>query len=96
MIFLDPFGWFTPDIGKLPGGGTFQDLTNGLGGFVLVAVLVGLLLAAGAWVLGVGSGNIQLAERGKQGTIAAGLIALLVGASAKLLAFLFAAGQGLH
>ncbi len=96
MIFLDPFGWFSPNLADLPGGGTFQDLTNGLGGFVLVAVLFGLLIAAGAWVLGVGTGNIQLAERGKQGTIAAGLIALLVGGAAKLLAFFFAAGQGLH
>ncbi len=96
MTSQDPFGWFSPNIANLPGGGTFRDLTNGLGGFVLVVVVLGLLVAAGAWVLGVGTGNIQLAERGKQGTVAAGLIALLVGAAAKLLAFFFAAGQGLH
>jgi hypothetical protein len=92
----NPFGWYSPDITKLPGGGTFEDLTRGLGGFVLVALLLGLLLAAGSWALGVGVGNIQWAERGKQGTVAAFLIALLVGAAATLLGFFFGTGQGLH
>ncbi len=91
-----PFGWFSPDITKLPGGGTFKDLTNGLGGFVLAALVLGLLLAAGSWAVGVGSGDIQLAERGKQGAIVACGIALLVGASAILLAFFFDVGQKLH
>jgi hypothetical protein len=95
-IFLDPFGWFSPDLSKLPGGGTFHDLVNGIGGFVLVAALLGLVLSAGAWAIGVGSGNIGLAERGKQGAIVAGIATLLVGAAAKLLDFWFAAGQGLH
>jgi hypothetical protein len=92
----NPFGWFSPDISKLPGGGTLQDLSNGLGGFVLVVLVVGLLLAAGAWVLGVGIGNIQYAERGKQGTIAACVVALLIGALHVLLAFFYSVGQGLH
>jgi hypothetical protein len=98
MIFLadNPFGWFAPNIGNLPGGGTFQTLTNGLGGFVLVALVFGLLLASASWALGLATGNIQLAERGKQGVVAAILIALRVGASGILLGFFFAAGQGLH
>jgi hypothetical protein len=92
----DPFGWFSPDISQLPGGGTFQSLTNGLGGFVVVALMIGLLLSAAAWVVGVGIGNIQLSERGKQGTTAAFLIALLVGAAHVLLSFFYGVGQGLH
>ena len=98
MIVLDtnPFGWFSPNLRDLPGGGTFQDFTNGLGGLVMVALLFGLLLAAGSWALGVGTGNIQLAERGKQGAVAAFLIALLVGAAGILLGFFFGAGQQLH
>jgi Family of unknown function (DUF6112) len=98
MIRLDsnPFGWYSPNIGNLPGGGTFQDLTNGLGGYVLAASVVAALLAAGAWLLGSSSGNIALAERGKQGSIAAALVTLLVGAAAGLLRFFFTAGQGLH
>lgn len=100
MIFLapnpDPFGWFSPDITQLPGGGTFKDLTDGLGGYVLVALLLGLLIAAGSWALGVGTGNIQLAERGKQGTLVAVLIALLVGGAAFVLGFFYGAGRHLH
>lgn len=92
----NPFGWFAPDITKLPGGGTFKDLTNGVGGFVLVALVLGLLLAAGSWALGVGSGNVQLAERGKQGAIVASGIALLVGGVGILLGFFFDVGQHLH
>ena len=96
MIFLDAFGWFSPDISQLPGGGTFKDLTNGVGGFVLVALVLGLLLAAGSWAIGVGSGNVQLAERGKQGAIVASGIALLVGGVGILLGFFFDVGQHLH
>ena len=100
MTFLanptNPFGWFGPDITQLPGGNTFKDLTNGLGGFVMVALVLSLLVAAACWALGVSTGNIQLAERGKQGTVAAFLIALLVGGAAIILDFFFKAGQGLH
>ena len=96
MTYLDAFGWFSPDITQLPGGGTFKDLTDGLGGFVLVALLFGLLVACGSWALGIGIGNIQLAERGKQGATAVFLIALLVGASAILLGFFYGVGQKLH
>ena len=97
MIFLDnPFGWFKPDISQLPGGGTFRDLTNGLGGYVLEALLFGLILAAGSWAVGMGSGNIGLAERGKQGVIITVFIALLVGAAAVILGFFYGVGQGLH
>jgi hypothetical protein len=98
MIRLDdnPFGWYSPNIGNLPGGGTFRDLTNGLGGYVLAASVLAALLSAGAWLLGSSSGNIGLAERGKQGSIAAALVTLLVGAAAGLLRFFFTAGQGLH
>ena len=103
MIFLaqptptdNPFGWFSPNVANLPGAGTLQDLTNWLGGVVLVALLLGLLLAAGSWAVGLGIGNIQWAERGKQGAIAAFAIALLVGAAAILLGFFFGVGQSLH
>ncbi len=90
------FGWFAPNIGDLPGGGTFQDLTNGLGGFLLVALLFALLLSAGSWAFGVGTGNIQLAEGGKKGVIGAAFISLLVGGAAILLGFFYGVGTRLH
>jgi hypothetical protein len=105
MIFLasptptpsgNPFGWFSPSLGDLPGGGTFQDLTNGLGGFLLVALLFALLLSAGSWAIGVGTSNIQLAEGGKKGVIGAVFISLLVGGAAILLDFFYGVGTRLH
>jgi hypothetical protein len=90
------FGWFNPDITKLPGGNTFKELTNGLGGFVLVALVIGFLLAAGSWAIGAATGNIQFAERGKQGTMGAALITLLVGGAAIILNFFYNAGTALH
>jgi hypothetical protein len=91
-----PFGWFSPNLSDLPGGGTFQDLTNGLGGFLLVALLFALLLSAGSWAVGVGTGNIQLAEGGKKGVMGAAFIALLVGGAAILLGFFYGVGTHLH
>jgi Family of unknown function (DUF6112) len=98
MIWLDdnPFGWYSPKISNLPGGDTFQNLTNGLGGYILAASVLSALLSAGAWMLGSSTGNIALAERGKQGSIAAAIATLLVGAAAGLLRFFFTAGQGVH
>lgn len=97
MIFLDdPYGWFSPNIKQLTGGGTFEDFTNGVAGWVLVAALLGLLLAAGAWALGVSTGNIQWAERGKQGAVVAGLVSLLVGGAAVYLDFFNTVGHHLH
>ena len=41
-----------PDINALPGGGTLQTLTNGLGAWALIAALAGLVIGAAAWALG--------------------------------------------
>lgn len=97
MTLLDSdFGWFSPNIADLPGGGTLKDLTDGLGAFVLIALLLGLVVSCGSWALGVGIGNLQLAERGKQGAMTTCLIALLVGASGIILSFFYSMGQRLH
>jgi hypothetical protein len=36
----------TPDPSQLPGGGTLQQLTNGIGGWALILALVGLVIGA--------------------------------------------------
>ncbi len=48
-----------PSVNALPGGGTLQDLTNGLGAWALIAALAGLLVGAAAWALGVHAQNFQ-------------------------------------
>ena len=41
-----------PSVNALPGGGTLQELTNGLGAWALIAAMAGLLIGAAAWALG--------------------------------------------
>jgi hypothetical protein len=48
-----------PSTSSLPGGGTLQELTNGLGGWALVLALVGLVLGAACWAVGAHSQNYQ-------------------------------------
>jgi len=47
-----------PDPSSLPGGGTLQQLTNGLGGWALILALAGLVIGAAAWALGAHSQNL--------------------------------------
>jgi hypothetical protein len=86
----------TPDPGKLPGGGTLMDLTNGLAGWALILVLLGLVLGAASWAVGAATSNVSWADRGKGATIVSALAALLVGGAAAIVNFFFHAGAGLH
>jgi len=85
-----------PDPAQLPGGGTLQQLTNGLGGWALVAALAGLLVGAAAWALGSHSQNYQQSFIGRRTVLVSGLAALLIGAAPTLVNFFFHTGTGLH
>jgi MFS family permease len=85
-----------PSLGQLPGGGTLQDLTNGLGAWALVASLVGLVIGAAAWALGVHSQNFQQSLIGRRAVLVSGLAALLIGAAPTIINFFFHAGTNLH
>ena len=85
-----------PSVNALPGGGTLQELTNGLGAWALVASLAGLVLGAAAWALGVHSQNYQQSMIGRRAVLVSGLAALLVGAAPTIINFFFHAGTGLH
>jgi len=78
-----------PSVNALPGGGTLQDLTNGLGAWALIAALAGLLIGAGAWALGVHAQNFQQSMVGKRAVLVSGLAALLIGAAPPLINFFF-------
>jgi MFS family permease len=86
----------TPTMSDLPGGGTLQDLTNGLGAWALVAALIGLLIGAAAWALGVHSQNYQQSMVGRRAVLVSGLAALLIGAAPPIVNFFFHAGTNLH
>lgn len=85
-----------PDTGNLPGGAVLQHLTDGLGGWALLATLAGLVVGAGIWALGSHAQNYQHAYVGRRTVLVSGLAALLVGAAPALVNFFFHAGQGVH
>ena len=89
-------GFFAPDAAKLPGGGTLQQLTDGIGGWALILSLVGLLIGAAAWALGSHAQNYQQAFVGRRTVLVSGLAALLIGAAPILIGFFYNTGHGLH
>jgi len=82
-----------PDPGGLPGSSVAERLVNGLYFYVLLAILVGLLVSVGVWVLASRSQNYHHAAVGRNGTIVAGLAALVAGAGPALVNFFVEAGQ---
>ena len=85
-----------PSVNSLPGGGTLQELTNGLGVWALIAALAGLLIGAAAWALGVHSQNFHQSLVGRRTVLVSGLAALLIGAAPPLINFFFHTGTNLH
>ena len=86
----------TPDPGNLPGGSVLQTLTNGLGGWALVAALAGLVIGAALWALGSHAQNYQQSFVGRRTVLVSALAALLIGAAPALVNFFFHAGQSVH
>jgi MFS family permease len=85
-----------PSPGDLPGGAVLQKLTNGLGGWALIATLVGLVVGAGLWALGAHAQNYQQSFVGRRTVLVSGVAALVVGAAPALVNFFFHAGQSVH
>jgi hypothetical protein len=85
-----------PSMDSLPGGGTLQSLVNGLGAWALVGALVGLVVGAAAWALGVHSQNFQQSMIGRKAVLVSGLAALLIGAAPQIVNFFWNQGSNLH
>jgi hypothetical protein len=85
-----------PSMDSLPGGGTLQALVNGLGAWALIAALVGLVIGAAAWALGVHSQNFQQSMVGRRAVLVSGLAALLIGAAPQVVNFFWNQGNTLH
>jgi len=86
----------TPTVSALPGGGTLQQLVNGVAGWALIGALVALLVGAVAWALGAHAHNIHQATSGRRAVLTAAGAALLIGAAPILINFFFHAGRALH
>jgi MFS family permease len=85
-----------PSAGDLPGGKVLQNLTNGLGGWALIAALVGLVIGAAAWALGAHTQNYHQSMVGRRAVLVSGLAALLIGAAPGLIDFFFHQGLGVR
>ena len=85
---------FQPSTSALPGGDTLRQLTDGIGGWALVAALVGLVLGAATWALGAHSNNYQHTVTGRRAVLVSAIAALLIGAAPTLINFMFTTGQG--
>lgn len=109
FLVRDPFGFpgrptgslvasvtMTPTPTDLPGGQVLQQLTNGIGGWALIASLVGLVVGAGVWALGSHGQNYQQSYVGRRAVLISGLAALLIGAGPAIVNFFFTTGQGVH
>jgi MFS family permease len=85
-----------PDLSQLPGAGTLQQLTNGLGGWALMAALAGLVIGAAAWALGAHSQNYHQSFSGRRTVLISGFAALIIGAAPVVINFFFHTGSVLH
>ena len=64
--------------------------------WALVASLVGLVVGAAAWALGVHSQNFQQSLVGRRAVLVSGLAALLIGAGPAIINFFYGAGLKVH
>ncbi len=83
-----------PNPGALPGGNALQQLADGLGGWALIACLLGLVVGAALWALGAHSQNYGQAYVGRRAVLVSVGAALLIGAAPALINFFFHLGLG--
>jgi MFS family permease len=82
-----------PNTSELPGASVLQNLTDGVGGWALIAALVGLVIGAVAWAFGQHSQNYQQAYSGRKGVLISGAAALLIGAAPHVVNFFDTIGK---
>ena len=75
----------TPDGSKLPGWQELVNLTNGIGGWALIAAMLGIVIGAVMWAFGHYSQNYQQALNGRRGVLVSALAALLIGGAPQII-----------
>ena len=84
-----------PDLNQLPGAPVLKELVNGVGGWALIAAMVGLVIGAVMWAFGHYSQNYQQAYNGRRGVLISALAALLIGGAPAIVNFLVGKGLGI-
>jgi MFS family permease len=82
----------TPNPQDIPGSNVLTQLTNGLGGWALVAAMAGIVIGAVMWAFGHYSQNWQQAYNGRKGVLVSGLAAVLIGGAPYIVNFLVQKG----
>jgi MFS family permease len=95
-ILAPPAVSLNPDPSQLPGSNVLTQLSNGIGGWALVAAMVGVVVGAVMWAFGHYSQNWQQAYNGRRGVIVSGLAAVLIGGAPVIINFLLNAGRNMH
>lgn len=85
-----------PNPSLLPGANVLNDLTNGLGGWALIAAMAGVVIGAVMWAFGHYSQNWQQAYNGRKGVIVSGLAAVLIGGAPQIINILTHEGVSIH
>jgi MFS family permease len=86
---------FNPDPTQLPGSPVLESLANGIGGWALIACVVGIVIGGVMWAFGHYSQNYQQAYNGRKGVLVSGLAALLIGGAPYIIGFLLSKGTSL-
>ena len=86
----------TPNPNQLPGYGELVNLTNGIGGWALIAAMLGIVIGAIMWAFGHYSQNYQQAYNGRRGVLVSALAALLIGGAPQIINTLVHQGGAIH
>jgi MFS family permease len=81
-----------PDASQLPGSGILQQLANGIGGWALIAAMLGIVVGAVMWAFGHYSQNYQQAYNGRRGVMVSALAAVLIGGAPHIIGFFLSQG----
>jgi type IV secretory pathway VirB2 component (pilin) len=84
-----------PDARQIPGSVALQDLANGIGGWALIASMVGVVIGAVMWAFGHYSQNYQQAYNGRRGVVVSALAATLIGGAPYIVRFMLSMGTSL-
>lgn len=82
-----------PDPTQIPGSNVLQNLANGIGGWALIAAMIGVVIGAIMWAFGHYSQNYQQAYNGRRGVLVSGLAAILIGGAPEIINFLLHQGN---
>ena len=93
-LLAGPGVHLNPDATRLPGASVLQNLADGVGGWALVAAMVGIVVGAVLWAFGHYSQNYQQAYNGRRGVMVSALAAVLIGGAPHIVSFFL--GQGNH